>query len=404
MPAWLSPLSLRLIRQLRIVLVSSSLGFCTLARAVYAPIPEPEKGKGLTISVEGGITYNNNIFGAATDPIGSTVFEVSPRFAFNSSLSEQSFLSATFQPRLDYFDNRPGSKMLYSQDLGARLAHAFSPTSVLDLADAYSYDQNPEALLSGVPVNTNQTLQSNQFDGKFTFSPVPRLSMALKARVVYFDYTDPLIGDELNRFENLYGLESDYSLLPNLALAGEYRHLDVDYRNNPAFDDKHSDFLMAGFDYKPGPKMTASLRVGGEYTRRDGLSTETTPFAEFAAKYEYAQGSFISAGYTYDLEETSNPVLFSDARTNRMFVSLQHAVTAAIVASAYVQYAPATLLGRSGQPNIEEDSTLAGLALTYLPNKNLKVTASYDYNFVDSGISSRGMNRSLTGVSATVIF
>ena len=394
----------RHMRQLRIILVGSSLGICATARAVFAPIPEEEKGKGLTISLESGITYNNNIFGSATDAIGSAVFEVSPRIAFNSSLSEQSFFSASFEPRLDYFEDRPGSKTLYSQDLDARLAHSFSQTSVLDLNDAYSYDQNPEALLSGVPVNTNQTLESNQFNGKFTFSPVERLSMALKTRVMYFDYIDPVIGDELNRFENLYGLEFDYSLLPNLALAGEYRHLDVDYRDDPAENDKHSDFLMAGFDYKPGPKVTASLRVGGEYTRRDGLSDETTPFVEFAAKYEYAQGSFISAGYTYDLEETSNPVLFSDQRTNRMFVNLQHAITAFVVASASVQYAPATLVGRSGQADIEEDSTLAGLALTYLPNKNWKITASYDYQFVDSGISSRGMNRSVTGLSATVIF
>ena len=394
----------RHMRQLRIILAGSSLGICAIARAVYAPIPELEKGKGLTISLDSGIVYNSNIFGAATDAISSTVFEVSPKIALNSSLSEQTFFSASFEPRLDYFENRPGSKTLYSQDIDARLAHAFSRSSALDLSDAYSYDQNPEALLSGVPVNVNQTLESDQFDGKFTFSPVERLGMVLKARVMYFDYIDPVIGDELNRFENLYGMEFDYSMLPNLALAGEYRHLDVDYREEPAYNDKHSDFLMAGFDYKPGPRTTASLRVGGEYTRRDGLSNETTPFAEFAAKYEYAMGSFISAGYTYDLEETSNPELFSDQRTSRMFVNIQHAVTAFIIASASVQYAPATLVGRSGQADIREDSTLAGLALTYLPTKNWKITASYDYNFVDSGISSRGMNRAVAGLNATVIF
>src|SRR5271165_2234276 len=391
-------------RQLRIILLGSSLCFCAVARAIYAPIPDQEKGKGLTISLEGGITYNSNIFGSSTGAIGSTVFEVSPKIAFNSSLSEQTFFSASFQPRLDYFENRPGSKTLYSQDVGARIAHAFSKTSVLDLVDAYSYDQNPQALLSGAPVNSDQSLQSNEFDGKFTFSPVERLDLAIKTRVMYYDYLDQVLGDELNRFENLYGLEFDYSLLPNLKAAGEYRHLDVDYRNNPSSNDKHSDFLMAGFDYKPGPKMTASLRVGGEYTRRDGLPEETTPFVEFAAKYDYARGSFISAGYTFDLEETSNPLLFSDERTNRMFVNVQHSITAVIVASASLQYAPATLLGRPGQANVTEDSTQAGLALNYLPTKNWIVTASYDYNFVDSGISSRGMNRSLIGVRATVTF
>jgi hypothetical protein len=391
-------------RKLRIILLGSSLSFCAIARAVYAPIPEQEKGKGLTISLEGGITYNSNVFGSAADAIGSTVFELAPKIAFNSSLSEQTFFSASFQPRIDYFDNRPGSKTLYSQDIGARVVHSFSPTSVLDLVDDYAYDQNPQALLSGVPVNTDQTLQSNEFDGKFTFSPLKRLGLAVKARVMYYDYIDPVLGYELNRFENLYGLESDYSLLPNLKVAAEYRHLDVDYRSDPAYNDKHSDFLMAGFDYKVGPKLTASVRAGGEHTLRDGLSDETTPFAEVAAKYDYAKGSFISAGYTYDLEETSDPVHFSDERTNRMFVNIQHAVTAVIVASASVEYVPATLLGRPGQVNVPEDSTHAGLALTYLPARSWKITASYDYDFVDSGYSYRGMNRQQIGLRATVIF
>jgi hypothetical protein len=391
-------------RPLRIILLGSSLGFCAIARAVYAPIPEGEKGKGLTISLEAGISYNNNIFGSATDAISSAVFEVSPKIAVNTSLSDQTFFTGSFQPRLDYIDNRPGSKTLYSQDVDARLAHSFSKTSVLDLVDEYAYDQNPEALLSGVPVNTDQTLQSNQFDGKFTFSPVERLGLVVKTRIMYYDYTDPVLGDLLNRFENLYGLEFDYTLLPELKFAGEYRHLDVDYRNDPADNDKHSDFLMAGFDYKVGPKLTASVRLGGEYTRRDSLSEETTPYAEVAVKYDYARGSFVSAGYTYDLEETSNPILFSDERTNRMFVNIQHAYTAAIVGSASLEYVPATLLGRAGQMNIEEDTTHAGLALTYLPNRNWTTTAFYDYDFVDSGISSRGMNRSQIGVRATVTF
>lgn len=394
----------QLMTLLRIILLGSSLGLCAIARAVYAPIPEEEKGKGLTISLEAGVTYNNNIFGSATGAIRSAVFEVSPKFAVNTSLTEQTFFSAYFQPRLDYFENRPGSKALYSQDIDARLAHSFSPTSAIDLTDQYAYDQNPEALLSGVPVNTDQTLQSNQFDGKFTFSPAERLGLILKTRVMYYDYIDPVLGDLLNRFENLYGMEFDYSLLPELRLAGEYRHLDVDYRNDPADNDKHSDFLMAGFDYKVGPKLTASVRLGAEYTRRDGLSDETTPYAQIAAKYDYARGSFVSLGYIYDLEETSNPILFSDERTHRIFASIQHAITPDIFASASLEYDPATLIGRPGQMNVGEDTTHAGLALTYQPGRNRRISAFYDYDFVDSGISSRGMNRSQIGVRATVIF
>jgi hypothetical protein len=54
--------------------------------------------------------------------------------------------------------------------------------------------------------------------------------------------------------------------------------------------------------------------------------------------------------------------------------------------------------------DIEEDTTHAGVALSYLPTKNWTVSASYDYDFVDSRLSYRGMNRSRYGLSGTVVF
>jgi len=387
-----------------IILGAASLGLCSIARAVYAPIPEQEQGKDLTLSLESGISYNTNIFGAATDPIASTVFEVSPKITFNSSLTDTTFVSADVQPIIDYFDSRPGEKWLYSQNAAGRIAHSFSPTSVLDVSDTYSYNQNPEALLNGTPVNSNQTLQSDEFDLRYTFAPTEKLGLVVKERTVYYDYIDQVLGDELNRFENLYGLEADFALLPEFKLAGEYRHQDIDYSTDPSNNDKHTDFLMAGFDYNAGPKLSFSLRLGGEYRHRDGLDSTTTPYAEVSGKYAYAKGSFVSLGYTYSLEETSDPIHFSDEKVNRMFVNVQHQFTALIVGSASLDYEPATLIGRPGIPDISEDTTHAGVAVTYIPTKNWTVTASYDYDFVDSGLFYRGLNRSRYGLTATVVF
>jgi hypothetical protein len=373
---------------------------------VYAPIPDQQQGKDISISLEAGITYNNNIFGAASSAVSSLVFEVSPKLAFNASLSQQTFFSADFHPTLDYFDHRPGEKALYSQAIDARIAHAYSRTSVLDVTDSYSYNQNPESILNGLPVNTNQTLQSNEIDGRFTFAPTEKLGMVLKARSVYYDYTDPSLGRQLNRFENLYGMEFDYTLLPDLKAAGEYRHQDVDYDTDVgAANNKHSDFLMAGFDYTAGPKLTASFRLGGEYREFADQPSTTTPYAEFSLRDDYAKGSFVSVGYTYDLEETSSPDTYTDEKVNRMFVNIQHQFTALIVGSASMDYEPSTLIGKPGiSGNVSEDSTHTGVALTYLPTKNWSITTSYDYDFVDSGVSSRGLNRSRTGLSATFVF
>jgi len=392
-------------KALRIILAGSFLGVCASARAVYAPIPDQEQGKDLSLSLLSGISYNTNIFGASTDPIGSFDFEVSPKVSFNSSLTDQTFFSAFFQPTLDYFDSRPGKKTVYSQVVNARIAHSYSKTSVLDVTDNYAYDQNPEVLLNGVAVNTDQTLQSNDFDGRYSFSPVEKLGMVLKARSDYFDYINPGLGGELNRFENLYGMEFDYSLLPDLKIAGEYRHQDVDYQTDPSDKNKHSDFLMAGFDYTASEDLSASVRVGAEYRHREGgLPDETSPYAEVSAKYDYAKGSFVSIGYTYSIEESSDPVLFEDENVSRFFANIQHAFTPLIVGSASFDYEPARLNALPGQADIDEDTTHAGVALTYLPTKNWRLTASYDYDFVDSGLSDRGLERSRVGVSATVTF
>jgi hypothetical protein len=381
------------------------MGICVAAHAVYAPIPEQEQGKDFSLSLMSGISYNTNIFGAATDAIGSFDFMVSPKLVFNASVSDQTFFSATFQPTLDYFNNRPGQKTLYSQLLNARVAHAYSKTSVLDVTDTFSYDQNPESLLNGAPINTDQTLESNELDGRYSFAPTQKLGLVIKGRSVYYDYTNPLLGDLLNRFENLYGMEFDYSVLPDLKLAGEYRHQDVDYQSDPSNDNKHSDFLMAGFDYTAGPQLTASMRLGAEYRHREGgLPDETSPYAEASVKYDYAKGSYISAGYSYSIEETSDPLLFADENVNRFFINIQHTFTPLIVGSASVDYEPADLNGLPGEPNITEDSTHAGAAITYLPAKTWRVVGSYDYDFVDSGLNYRGLNRSRIGVSATVDF
>jgi hypothetical protein len=388
----------------RVFTTGATLAACAVARAVYAPIPDQQQGKDFSATIESGISYNTNIFGAAAAPIASTVFEVSPKITVNTSLTDSTFVSADFQPTLDYFTNRPGEKTLYSQEVDARLAHSFSKTSIFDVSDAFSYDQNPEALLNGTSVNTDQTLESNEFNAHYSFSPTKKLGLVAKARSVYFDYTDALLGTQLNRFENLYGLEGDYSLLPDLKGAFEYRHLDVDYSNNPSTNNKHSDFLMAGLDYNPDRKTTLSFRVGGEHRVREGLSDETTPYAELTAKYDYAKDSYVSIGYTYSLQETSAPQTYSDEKTNRMFINIQHAVSALVVASASLTYAPSQLIGRPGVPDIEEDTTAAGAALTYIPTKNWTVSLTYDYDFVDSQVASRGLNRSRYGLTATVVF
>ena len=102
-------------------------------RAVYAPVPEPQAGKDLTISLRSGVAHDSNVFGAATGAIDSLVWTLAPRILYSASVTNQTFFSASYGPTLDYFDQRPGAKWVDSHDATVRLAHAFSKATTIEL-------------------------------------------------------------------------------------------------------------------------------------------------------------------------------------------------------------------------------------------------------------------------------
>ncbi|MBC7366268.1 MAG: outer membrane beta-barrel protein [Undibacterium sp.] len=389
----------RVIGLLGLALLASLFG-----RAAYAPTPISDSGKDLTLSLTAGVTRDSNLFGSSTGEIETTVYHVEPKVAYEASVTDQTFVTAYYQLTVDYFDNRPGEKTLYSHNVLARVAHAFSPVTNFSLTDAFVVAKNPESLLAGIPINTDQSYQRNQFDALFATAPTKKTNVTVKARSIYYDYRSASLGRSLDRTENLYGLVGDLAVLPEVKAVAEYRHQDVTYRSASDNKDKHSDFFLAGADYAAGPKLSASTRLGFEFRRRSGERSETSPYAEFSGKYGYAKRSFVSAGYVHTLEESSDVVRFTDTQINRFFVNAQHPLSSRIVASGSLSYEPSKLQGRRGRADLDETTTRFGAALTYLAARNWSVAASYDYDNIDSDDAARGQVRQRVGVSATYAF
>jgi hypothetical protein len=127
-------------------------------------------------------------------------------------------------------------------------------------------------------------------------------------------------------------------------------------------------------------------------------------YAEFSTKYDYAERSYLAAGYIRTYEETSNVATYSDTRVNRLFVNVQHAVSALVVASGSFTYEPSQLQGRLGNPDADETTTRVGVALTWLPTPHWSFSASYDHDNVDSDDVGRAQERDRVGVSAGYAF
>ncbi len=388
-------------------------GFVTampLLRAVYAPIPDQDQGKDLTVNVKAAISYDSNLFGSAHGAVDSMIYSLSPRVIYNRSLTDQTFFSAGYGLTIDHFDNRPGDKTLDSHDATLRLAHAFNKSTTIDVNEMYMISRNPESLLPGVAgadprvLNPDQSFNRNQLDGRFTTPLNAKASTTVKARSVYFDYRNAVLGRSLDRIENLYGVAGDYAILPEFKAVAEYRHQDVYYSKQGEIKNKRSEYLMGGVDYAIARKLSLSSRVGVEWRERAAERDVTAPFAEFSAKYDYTEKSFFVAGFGYNLEETSDTARFNDTKAKRIFVNVQHSLTALIVASGSATYEPSTLQARRGFSNIDENTVRLGGALSYLPTKNWILTVSGDYDRTKSDDAVRNLKRKRAAISATYTF
>lgn len=371
------------------------------AWAVYAPIPAQETPNDLTLTVRAGFSYDTNLFGAASSEIESAVWELAPKLAYKVSPTERTFIAMSYGPTLNYFTRRPGDKLLDSHDAMIRLAHQFAPTRTIDVTETFMIARNPEALLAGVPLNTDQSFKRNQLDGRFSTALSGKIGMTLKARTVYFAYRNDTLSRSLDRIENLFGVSGDYAILPEFKAVVEYRHQDVYYDKLGETKNKRSDFVMAGFDYEAARKTTINGRLGYEWRERAAERSAKSPYAELSLKYDYAEGAYIAGGYGYTLEETSDTAQFTDTKVHRLFLNLQHRVTALITASASVTFEPSQLQGRRGVANVDEDTTRAGVALSYLAGRNWLLSATYDYDRVSSDNPVRGLRRDRVGISAT---
>jgi hypothetical protein len=374
------------------------------ARGAYAPVPETEEGKDLVVKLRASVAHDSNLFGAADGAIGTAVYTLAPGFTWNRSVTEQTFFSASYGLTLDRFDRRPGDKLLDSHDATVRLAHAFSRATVIDLNNAFMIARNPESLLAGVKVNADQSFLRNQVDGRFTTPLAAKATVTLKARNAVYEYRDRDLGRALDRMESLVGLAADHAVLPELKAVAEYRHQDIWYVKLGETKNKRSDYVMLGADHELARKLTVSGRGGLEWRARRGERGATAPYAEFSGRYAYAPRSFVLGGLGYSLEETSDTARFNDSRALRAFISVQHALSALIVAAGSVSLEPSSLQGRRGRANVDETTVRSGLTLTYLPKPGWMISGSLDLDRADSDDPARDLRRTRISLGATRSF
>lgn len=373
--------------------------------AVYAPIPEEELGQAFTVKIGGGVYHDSNIFGGATGEISSMVYRLSPSLSYNSSVSPQTFMSASYDFNYDHVVDRPLNKSLSSHFLKGRMAHSINPRSEIDVNVSYSMVQNPESLLAGVPLNTDQSFDSSQVDFSYSGTLSQRMGFTFKGRNSTFGYDLANLSTQLDRNEFLFGVSADYAYAETTKLLGEYRYQNVAYVTGGALKDKDSNYLLAGFDHAPNEKTLISMRAGMEMRSRSGAPDDDAPYAEITGSYRYTENSFVSAGYVRTIEENSNVDLYTDVEVNRFFINVQHAITAQVFGSMLYNIEPSVLKGRATiAPDQDEVTQRVGFALTYRPARHWTVAGTIDLDITESDDANRDLKRDRVGVDVRYTF
>jgi len=379
--------------------------FATPLVAVYAPIPEEELGKALVVELGAGIYHDSNIFGSPANERDSMVYRFEPSISYNASVTDQTFLSASYDLAWDHVEDRPDNQDLVSHTLSLRLAHSFDPESSLDITEKLSVVENPESLLPGLPLNTDQSYTSNQFDVTFNDNWDERTGYTLKARSLLYAYDLDSLANQLDRHEFLIGATVNYSATEATSYLGEVRYLDVAYDADGQFKDKQSLYLLAGLDYNPAETLSVSLRAGLEQRDRSGAANDEAPRVELTFRKDYGERSFVSAGYILAIEEISNVVQYTDIEVHRFFATVQHAISARTTASLFFNVEPSTLQGRPGLSADRDETTQRyGAAVTWQPARGWRLSANFDIDITDSDDPFRDLDRTRLGATAIYSF
>ncbi len=389
------------------------------AWAVYAPIPEREQGRAWSLILDGGLHHDSNIFGLYEDEIDSWAVIVSPRLKFNSSLSEQAFLSAYYDLELLHYGERPEEETLYNHTLNGWLAYAFSENIHFDIADHLEFVDNPESTnIRGIG-QTDQSFMQNTFQLKGRAGLSEKTRLTCKYRMILLEYDNSGLSRDLDRMEHLVGAEATYKVLPEMSLAGEIRFQDVEYDEDdyihPATGrsiskNSQSMFYLVGADYDWGPKADLGLRFGLEDRDRGAQEGDSYFYGNASYIFHHWENSYFSAGATYAVAETDANSLFTDKETFKAVGNLLQDLTGnnILFGSVSLSYQHDALAGRRyanfKYEDIDENITRLGLSLIYRPVENLDLIASYDYDNISSDIDTREENRKRFGISARYAF
>ena len=419
-----------------------ALGAVSVQAQIYAPSTGSQTAtKPWSVSATLRGFYDDNY---STSPKAlerdSYGFEVSPSASVNL-IRDQTAVGLSYVYSLRWYEDRDSRGMSstdQAHQVNAKLSHAFTPRYKLDITDSFVVAQEPDLIEEpGTPrtvfLRSEGDNLRNTVLGSLSIGLTENTTVVLGYSNQYFDYDDEDVLNSrsalLDRVEHLGSINLRQVILPQTVLVGGYHYEVVEYTSDDligtvvglppvllAYDpeerDSTSHYIYAGVDQGITPTLNASLRGGAQLMEYDfgspllaGLDEDRwSPYADANLTWQYLEGSYAQLGVRhqrmqtdvgYIVDPTIGLVPNLDAESTTVYGSLSHRIYGAFVASVIGQYQHSSYEGE-GAGDFADDYFMAGVNLTYEINRFLAAEVGYNYDRLDSELTSVGQPRSFT--------
>jgi hypothetical protein len=402
-----------------------ALGAASLHAAVDAlPAGSQQATKWWTVSATLRGFYDDN-YSTSPDALArdSFGFEVSPSASINL-IRDQTAFGLNYVYSYRWYADRDHLHLPaddQTHQVNAKLSHAFTPRYKLDLTDSFVLAQEPELIETSPTftsfLRTKGDAIRNEAQASFSAGITENLTAVLGYSNEYYDYDEEGVNSRsafLDRVEHLGSINLRQVILPKTVGVLGYQFEVVDYNSpwtiepsgNPATwyksdaRDNYSHYFYLGVDQGFTATLNGSVRVGAQYRKYDQLDdspataglkdSDWSPYVDANLTWLYLPGSYAQIGVRHQRSQTDVAFVQNaanlDAESTSVYGSVNHRIYGGLVASLIAQYQHSTY--DAGGGDTADDYYLVGLNLTYEINKFLAAEIGYNYDRLESDLTS----------------
>jgi hypothetical protein len=371
--------------------------------------------------------------------------EVTPAIYYNHSV-EDTLFSAGYVYDLHWFEDREGTTDQTHQ-VNAKMDHEFSERYKLTLNENFASSQDPQVLGTTV-LATPLRVTGGNIRNTATADFMMQLTRLFDVHVGYansvyayqqnagdeypansyasysalLDRMDQTAAVDLRwkalpettgvlgyQFENLAYTSPEYIIYPGSVLINGVLTAFPGYRANSR--DSDTSFVYVGADEAFTPKLTGSIRAGGEYLDYYNDHTHSiAPYVDASLTYQYMPQSTAQFGLKQmhnatDVAGVVGTVPVLDEQSTAVYLSVSHRVTSRFTAAALAQAQYSTFNG--GGPfydGKEENFYILNVNFMYHFTPWLTGETGYAYSKLNTELGDRGYTRNMVYLGVRAIY